>query len=259
MKRPDTAQNIALSATVLAAILLMLLLLGVRLDLTRVERPETKETLTMADMEAQEMPQDEFIEPEMEELGEPDNAEDDLDAPMPQGEPDISDTPNDKLVVNGPNPNPNDESEKLVATSKPSPAQTTAPSEKDEPDRRITGMKDKFSPKNGKSGGKGSTADSGHGGEGAGARGDISGGRKLEKYVLPTGFSISKPITVTVTVIVKADGTVEPGSAKCSTRLKDSSLQTKVVKCSEQTRWTPKAGASPVQARLYWTLVPGAR
>lgn len=259
MKRPDTAQNIALSVTVLAAILLMLLLLGVHLDLTRVENPKPQETLTMADMDAVEMPEEEFIEPELEELGDPDNEVDALDAPMPQGEPDVSDTPSDKLVVNGPNPNPNDESEKLVATSKPSPAQTAAPSEKDEPDRRITGMKDKFSPKNGKSDGKGSTANSGHGSEGTGARGDISGGRKLEKYVLPEGFSISKPITVTVTVIVKADGSVESGSAKCSTRLKDSSLQAKVLRCSEQTRWTPKSGASPVQARIYWTLVPGAR
>lgn len=259
MKRPDTAQNIALSVTVLAAILLMLLLLGVHLDLTRVERPKPQETLTMADVDAVEQPEEEFIEPELEELGDPDNVVDGQDAPMPQGEPDLSDTPSDKLVVNGSNQNPNDESEKLVATSKPSPAQTTAPSVKDEPDSRITGMKDKFSPKNGKSDGKGSTANSGHGGEGTGARGDISGGRKLEKYVLPEGFSISKPITVTVTVIVKADGSVEPGSAKCFTRLKDSSLQAKVLRCSEQTRWTPKSGASPVQARIYWTLVPGAR
>lgn len=260
MKRPTNAQNIALSVTVLTAILLLLLLIGVHIDLTPAAQPQSQDALTMADIEPEELPEeDEFIEPVLEDLGDPDNLMAEEDAPMPQGEPEESETPNDKLVVNGPNPNANDESENLVATTKPSPAKTTAPSPKEEPDQRITGMKDKFSAKNGKTGGKGSTANSGQGGNGAGAKGEINGGRKLEHYVLPTDFTISKKITLKVTVMVKADGTVVPGSAKCSELNNFPSLKSKILKCSEQTRWTKKKGEPTVQATITWTLVPGTK
>lgn len=259
MKRPSTGQNIALSVTVLAAILLMLLMLGVHIDFSHAGTPKVQDALTMADMEPEELMEEKFVDPVLQDAGDPDNTAHEEDAPMPQGEPEVSDKPDDKLVVNGPNPKPNDESEKLVTAAKTSTAKTTPPSEKEEPDRRITGMKDKFSPKNGKTDGQDATAASGQGGQGAGAKGDISGGRKLESYVLPSGFSISKTITVNVSVMVKADGSVESGSAKCITGLKDKSLLAKVLRCSEQTRWTKKAGAAPVQAIIHWTLVPGAR
>lgn len=261
MKRPTTGQNIALSVTVLVAILLMLLLLGVHLNVVEKSQQDKKESLALAELEQDELLDEEmFIEPELTNLGDPENTATDVEeAPLADGAPDISEVPNERLVVNGPNPKPNNEAEPLVATPAPSTVKTTTPSPKDDADQRVAAnMSNQFSVHNGKSDGKESTASSGKGGEGSGqAKGDISGGRRLENNPTITGFSISKTITVKVSVMVKADGKVVPGSAKCMTSLQDASLKKKVEDASARTLWTPKTGAPTVQGTITWTLRPG--
>lgn len=264
MKRPTNGQNIALSVTVLAAILLILLLLGVHLDFGNKADAPQKEAITMA-MPEEIDPLDEemFIEPELTNLGDPENtATDESEAPIPSGTPDISDVPNDKLVVNGPNPNPNKESEHLATTTKPSDVKTTASSAKDDPDQRLSDtMSSQFNMRNGKSEGTESTAVSGKGGDGkAEAKGEIQGqGRKLLNHPQPEKFSVTRTTIVKVTVMVKADGTVKPDSANCVTSLKDPDLKKNLEKASEKTKWTSKKGAPTVQATIIWTLYSGKR
>lgn len=265
MKRPTNGQNIALSVTVLAAILLILLLLGVHLDFGNKADAPQKEAITMA-MPEEIDPLDEemFIEPELTNLGDPENtATDESEAPIPSGTPDISDVPNDKLVVNGPNPNPNKESEHLATTTKPSDVKTTAPSPKDIEDQRIKDdMSNKFKAQNGKSDGKETTAASGKGGNGEGhAKGEISGGRKLENDPGLTDFDIggNNIKIVKVTVDVRADGKVVSGTAKCVTSVNDATLEKKVKKASEKTQWTPKPDAPTVLATITWTLFSGKK
>lgn len=265
MKRPTNGQNIALSVTVLAAILLILLLLGVHLDFGNKADAPKKEAITMA-MPEEIDPLDEemFIEPELTNLGDPENtATDESEAPIPSGTPDISDVPNDKLVVNGPNPNPNKESEHLTATTKPSDVKTTAPSAKDDVDQKVSSnMSKQFNVRNGKSEGKETTAASGKGGNGEGhAKGEISGGRKLENDPGLTDFDIGdrNQITVKVSVMVQANGKVESGTAKCLTSLKDATLKKKLLEASSRTLWTPKPGVHTVEATIIWTLYSGKR
>ncbi len=258
MKRPNFGQQLGMAVTAIVALMLMLFFVGIHLDLvSRPEEKQPKDALTMADIE--ELPEDEmFIEPIVPDAGDPDEADAEAPAPEPEGQPDQADKPSDRLVVNGPNPKPNTETEPKISTPAPSPVRTAIPSKKDEPDSRVAdNMKNSFSRHNGKPGGKDQTAQSGSGGRGTGAQGTIKGSRKLEHYSLPSGFTISKTVTVNVTVMVKADGHVVPGSAKIQSALKGESLRSKLISHSERTVWTPEKGAATVQATIRWTLVPG--
>lgn len=253
MKRPDTGQNIALGVTVLVMLLLLLLLCGVRIHLNGPAVKESSKELAMADIESEDEMEDMFIEPILQNAGEENVVEKSAeDAPMPQGEPENAVTPNDKLVVNGPNPNKNDESEPLVSSPKPSPVKTTTPSPKDEPDQKIaSNMKGQFSPHNGKREGKGTTANSGKGGTGTGVSGSMGNGRKLEHYELPSNFQINQKTVIRVSVEVRADGTVQ--SAHCS---RTDNLGKLCETYSLRTRWTPKKGAPLAKGTITWTLMP---
>ncbi|MCM1320213.1 MAG: hypothetical protein NC217_07520 [Muribaculaceae bacterium] len=267
MKRPTTAQNIAMSVTVLTAILLLLLLFGVHIITPAPTADKAKSAQAMADPELLEQTDEEmFIEPELVNIGDPDNL-DELadDALTPQGEPLQAEVPNDRLVVNGPNPNDNPSPETLVATAKPNAqAKTTPPSAKNKPNQQIASTEPSVnvSFNNGKNSGKGSTAQSGSGNASSGqARGEATGGRKLiAPFPTITGFTISSTTTVTVTVQVKADGSVVPGSAKViGLKSEYRDLRQKLIVASEKTRWTPKKGAATVQGTITWTLKPGTK
>lgn len=254
MKRPDTGQNVALGVTLLVALLLLLLLYGVHIqtgDKCLENRPH--KDLTMADIEPEEVAEEMFIEPILQEAGEEHVAEQsEQDAPMPQGEPEQAPVPNEKLVVNGPNPKKNNESEPLMSSKKPSPVKSAVPSQKDEPDQKITSdMKGSFSPHNGKRNGKGASANSGKGGSGSGVSGSMGNGRRLEHYELPTDFRINQKTVIRVSVEVRADGTVQ--SARCS---RSDRLGKLCETYSLRTRWTPKKGAPVARGTITWTLMP---
>lgn len=256
-----------MSVTVLTAILLLLLLFGVHIMSPAPATSPKDSKHAVIDPELLEQTDEEmFIEPELAELGDPDNS-DELtdDALTPQGEPEQADVPNDKLVVNGSNVNDNPSPETLVATTKPNAkAQTTTPSQKDKPDQKIASTEPavNVSFNNGKKTGKGSTAQSGNGTAASGqARGEATGGRKMiPPYPTVTGFTINSTITLTVTVQVKDDGTVVPGSANVIGLSSNfTELKKKLKTASEKTRWTPKKGAPTAQGTITWTLKPGTK
>lgn len=267
MKRPTTAQNIAMSVTVLTAILLLLLLFGVHILTPGTAAVQKQNKHAVADPELLDMPDEEmFIEPELADLGDPDNVDEFTDdALTPQGEPVTADVPNEKLVVNGPNTNDNPSTETLVSTTKPNAqAKTTSPSQKDKPDQKIASTESSVnvSFNNGKKTGSGSTAQSGNGEAASGqARGEATGGRQMiAPYPTITGFTINSTLTLIVTVQVKADGTVVPNSANViGLNSSFTELRKKLITASEKTRWTPKKGAPTVQGTITWTLKPGTK
>lgn len=253
MKRPSTGQNVALGVTLIVALLLLIFLTATRLHLSGKQTESARENITMAEIEPEDL-QEMLIEPILQDAGEPAESEDLSSAPIPQGEPEQAPVNNDKLVVNGKNPVPNPSAEKVVSAKSPSPAKTAAPSEKDQPDSRISStMKGQFSSTNGKPGGNGATASSGNGGNASGVSGTMGNGRKLEYWVLPT-VTLTQKTVVTVKVMVNADGkvtsaTAQPGPASAA-------LKEICRKASLNTRWTPKKGAPPASGTIIWTLVP---
>lgn len=265
MKRPDTGQKIALSVTALAAAALLLILLGVHLAPRMVTPPkDTEEAITMADVEPEPLEEDMFIEPIIADAGDPDITSQDMEAPSPQGEPEPAPDPNDKLVVNGPNPKDNTESEPLVSTPRTNPVKTTRPSPKESQDQKVKDdVKNKFSAHNGKTDPKSKqTASSGSGTSGTGAAGTTKDGKRgLKSYSKPTGFNISKTIKVQVTLMVKADGTVKKGSARCNGLADFPSLRNKLITCSEASKWDKAfdKNARDASATIVWILVPGTK
>ena len=118
MKRPDTGQNIALSVTIVVALLLLILLMGTHLDLPVRQSDKESEYITMIPDDS-EVVEELFIEPVLQDAGEPDQKSDVSSEPVPVGEPDQAQVPNDKLVVNGKSETPNPSAEKVVAQPRP--------------------------------------------------------------------------------------------------------------------------------------------
>lgn len=264
MRRPDTGQYIAASATVLSAVVILLLLFGIHLHYAAPPSPTPKEAITLAELSEPIPEEDMFIEPIIEDAGNPEITADDQQAPTPQGEPEPAPTPNDRLVVTGPNPKPNPETTPLTATPQPSPVKTTAPSQKDEQEQRVKAdVKNKFKTQNGSPDGKSrQTASSGTADSGTGATGKTQDGKRgLKSYTKPKDFTISKTIKVYVTLMVKADGTVKKGSARCSELGNYPSLKKKVLDCSESSIWDKASdkNARDASATIVWTLVPGTK
>lgn len=254
MKRPTAEQNIALGVTVVAALLLLLLLWGVKMPSHDPAPVAGNEEISVFIPPQDDEP--EFIEPILEDAGQHTDINQDSPDAAPSGEPDLSETVADKLVVNGPNPTPNKENEPLAATTAPSQAKTATPSPKDSPDSRIAGeMKNSFSAHNGRSDGKADASGTALQGNGQGVAGVLGNGRKLEWN--PTmSVSITRTTVVTVTVMVRADGTV---SKAYNPRGGNPSLQSKVLAASEKTKWTPKPGAPEARGTLTWTFQPAVR
>lgn len=253
MKRPDTGQNIALSVTIVVALLLLILLMGTHLDLPVRQSDKESEYITMIPDDS-EVVEELFIEPVLQDAGEPDQKSDVSSEPVPVGEPDQAQVPNDKLVVNGKSETPNPSAEKVVAQPRPETVKTTEPSKKDKPDSRISStMKGQFSPHNGRPDGNAATSASASGGKGTGVSGTMGNGRKLERWILPE-VRLRQKTVVKVTVMVRADGSVE--SATCQPGSADASLMEACRKASLKTRWTPKTGASLARGVITWTLVP---
>lgn len=272
MKRPTIAQNIALSVTATVALILLLLLLGIHLSLPQPSPTNAGKKISMASIEPEVIPeplledQELFIEPELIDDGTPETPDNDLaqaDAVTPPGEPQQAPEPNDRLVVNGPNPKQNQEAEPLVAANKPNDIKTTKPSPKDKPDQKIQSEeKAQVSFHNGRRDGKAPTASSGNGNasSSSSAHGEAQGGRSLLNNPPVGSFTISSRITVTVTIQVKADGSVVKGSASVTgLSSKYNDLRHKLIAAAEKTKWTPKAGAPTVRGTIYWTLTPGAK
>ncbi len=245
---------IAIVATVIIALLLLMTLLFVHLDLPAKSPESEAQTLTMDALDPEDVP--EFIEPLLlEDAGDLDVMEETDPAPVPDGQPQEAPEPSNKKVVNGENPNPNPSQEKLVTTKQPSTKKTTDPTPKQEPDQSIAAnMKSQFSPNNGKPGGSSTpSANSGSGGTGSGAIGTLKGGRKLLSCPLPS-VTLRQKVVIKVEVYVNAQGKVTEANVLSGSS--DATLREKCRQASLKATWTPQADAPRTRGVITWTLVP---
>lgn len=251
----DPYKLIAAVGTLIAALLLLMFMILVKLQLPQKPESEPPSPLEMAAFEPDE-PQEQFIEPLLlENSGEEQAVNQTEPAPAPEGTPDRAPQPNNKKVVNGQNPNPNPSDEKLVSSKQPSPKKTTEASQKNEPDSRIAAnMKGQFSPHNGVQGGSTQPAASyGAGGTGTGVSGSLKGGRKLISYQLPT-VSLRQKIVIKVEVYVNAEGRVTEANVLSGSS--DPVLREKCRQASLKAVWSPQADAPRTRGIITWTLVP---
>lgn len=196
-----------------------------------------------------------FIEPELLNLGEPDALAFDEPAPAPQGEPEESQEQIDKIVTPGESEKPTNATEKLVAAQKESPVTTKEPAKTEEPESKISSaMKDKFSPKNGKTDGKNDSA--GAGGTGAGVVGSING-RTFKGCALPS-VKVNKPVTIYVSIVVDESGKVIDAQFKSDkgAGAGNQALRNACVKASYNARWSEKKGEPRAKGTLTWNLKP---
>ena len=227
-------------------------------------KQQVNPSLLAAEEEEFFSPED-FLQPEIEEGGEPDPVADmeEEPAPSPLGEPEYSEQPNDKTLTSSTNPKPNNSNEKLVSQKTTSPVSTTNPSKKNEPDQKIQNeVGSKFTSSNGTSTGKqtGTSGSSATGKGAGGAVGSIDGtNRKLEYSPPKIDIKVASTVKVKVEVMVTPAGKVKKGSAtiKNTPNISDPGWKDKLKELSEQTLWTKDAKAtSDVKATITWTIVP---
>ena len=161
----------------------------------------------------------------------------------------------DKIVTPGESEKPTNATEKLVASQKESPVTTKEPAKTEEPESKISSaMKDKFSPKNGKTDGKNDSA--GAGGTGAGVVGSING-RTFKGCALPS-VKVNKPVTIYVSIVVDESGKVIDAQFKSDkgAGAGNQALRNACVKASYNARWSEKKGEPRAKGTLTWNLKP---
>lgn len=237
---------VAAAITLLAVILILLCLIfghftSVMPELAAESTPEL-----MA-------PEDEelFIEPEvLRDLGEPEAVAKDAPAPVEQGEPKPAPVENNKLVSPGENHKPAPQTEKLISSKKESPVKTTEPPvSKEEPSAISSAMANKFPGKNGQP--SGSTGSNGAGGSGSGINGHANGRSFLgcpKPYV-----ELRSPVTITVTVMIDADGKVVSAKASGGT---SAAQRQACEKAAMQARWSAKKGQAQTRGTLTFHITP---
>lgn len=241
-----------LIAGVITAVVVLLLLLMLFLVSIGPERN------ALAEASIPEPAQDEeiFIEP-MEmvpDVGDPEETdvnEELQEAPAEQGEPEPAEVENDKVIVPGDNPEPAPQREKPVTQKQESPVKATPPPKTDKPAQKVTSVNaDGFSGKNGKTDGK--TGGFGTGGTGTASVHGVSRGREMLSCPKPQ-VALKNPVTVTVNIMVRADGTV--ASAKASGAA-DAAILRACEQKALQSKWTPKLGAGDVAGKITFNIKP---
>ena len=238
---------IALAVTAVVALMLLLWLMVATLG-------RDKEALTKMQPPIEEE-QEIFIDPELLTLGEPDAVTKDKPAPAPSGQPEQSETPSDKLVVPGEKTEPSQSTEKLVSTTHESTLQTKEPTKTEEPESKISStMKDKFSPKNGKT--EGNDESVGAGGTGCGVAGSVNG-RSFLGCSLPS-VSVNKAVTIYVSITVDENGKVIEARFKSDkgAGAGNQTLRNACVKASYNARWSVKKGEPRATGTITWNLRP---
>lgn len=192
-----------------------------------------------------------FVEPEiLEDLGEPDATSHDAPAPVQQGEPKPAPVENNKIVTPGENTKPAPQVEKLVSTKKDSPVKTTDPPATNEEASAITSsMANKFGGKNGQP--SGATGSNGAGGTGSGIKGHANGRTFMgcpSPYV-----ELRTPVTITVTVMIDAEGKVVSAKATGGT---SAAQRQACEKAAMQARWSPKKGEAQTRGTLTFNITP---
>lgn len=192
-----------------------------------------------------------FLEPEiLKDLGEENAIRRDAPAKMAKGEAEPAQVDNNKLVVKGENPKPAPAAEKLVTQKAESPVKAPEPSATTEERQKVTSTVAKgFAPHNGVK--EGATGSDGAGGVGIGINGS-AGGRTFKGCPKPD-VSLRQKTTVTVSVVIDADGNVT--SAKASGGA-SAAIRRACEQAARGAKWSEKKGAGETRGSITFTITP---
>lgn len=198
-----------------------------------------------------------FLEPELLVLDNPgDEVEETVDeaAPQPPGEPDPALEEQPVRVVHNevpPKETPVSNKSEKVAVNKPNDITTSTPKLTAEEEKRIASMQGKLNSDNNGSRTGTESSNSGSGGDGVAAQGNVNGRKMLS---CPSWkLKLSQKTTVVVNVTVDADGKVTKATAKSGGT---PNLRSECEKMALKSKWTPKEGAAPVSGTITFTITP---
>lgn len=198
-----------------------------------------------------------FLEPELLVVDNPgDEDVETVDEPAPQtpGLPDPAEEEQKVRVVKNnekPKEQPVSSKPKEVSTPKESDAKTSTPKLSAEDEKRIASAQGKFkTDNNGSTTGKNS-ANSGSGGNGVSAEGNVNG-RTME-YCPTWKVRLTQKTTVKVSITVNAEGKVTAASAISGGT---PNLRKECEKMALKSRWTKKEGAKPASGTISFEITP---
>lgn len=237
---------IAAGITLLILIVIILLLIFCGITYQEPE-PKPKDTTPELLMEEEET----FLEPEiLKDLGEENAVNNDAPAQAFQGEPKPAPVENTKLVTPGKNPKPAPPVDKLVSTKHESDMKSTEPTVTEEERQQVTSaMAKSFSGRNGTP--QGSSGSDGAGGTGVGVKGNAAG-RTFLSCPSPS-VTLRHQTSVTVTVVIDADGKVTSASASGGA---SAEIRRACENAARQARWSAKKGASETRGSITFKIYP---
>lgn len=245
---PQEKRDSTLAAiiTVIAALLLVLTLVfsSISYDIRELAQASTPEISMDIDED------EEFIEPELlQDLGEPDAVNNDAPAPAVKGDPKPDVKDNVCKVEPGKNPKPAPPVKEKVSTKKESDVKSTKPSVTDEERKEVTSKVSKgFGGTNGVKDGK--NGSSGAGGTGTGIKG-VASGRTFRGCPKPQ-VSLSHKMTVTVAVVINADGNVISAKARGG----NAEVRRACEAAARNAKWSAKADAPETKGTITFTITP---
>lgn len=195
---------------------------------------------------------EELIEPEiLQELGEENATADDEPAPAYKGEPEPAPEENTVQTTPGKNPEPAPPVEKKVTQTKESPVKATEPTVSEEEKKKVTSMKGKFSSNNGAT--SGTSGSSGAGGAGVGKSGSADGRSFID---CPTPqVSVPRAVTVVVSVVINAEGTVTKANVKSGSSASDD-VKRRCEQAALRAKWSKKKDAPLTKGTITFRITP---
>lgn len=245
-------------ASIIAAAVTMGVALVILVLLFVLTVGDSRKALAEASMPEIQDDEEIFLEPEILVVDNPgDEAEQTVDeaAPQPPGEPEPAENEQPVRVAKNPEPpkeKPVSSKPKLVADEKKeSDVKTSTPKLSEEEEKRIASMQGKLkSDNNGARNGK-ESANSGSGGDGVAASGNVNGRKMIS---CPTWkVRLNQKTTVKVNITVDEDGNVTSATAVSGGT---PNLRKECEKMARGSKWTKKAGAKPAAGTISFTITP---
>lgn len=249
--RKDRKASMIAAAVTLGAALVILLLLFI------LTVGDSRRALAEASMPEMQDDEEIFLEPELLVVDNPgDESSQTVDEPAPQtpGEPDPAEEEQPVKVVKNTQPpkeKPVSNKPELVASNTQAEITSSPPKLTEEESRRIASIGGKLKTDNNGARAGSESADSGSGGNGIAASGNVNGRKMIS---CPTWkLRLAQKTVVKVSITVDADGNVTSASAVSGGT---PNLRKECERMAKGSKWTKKEGAKPATGTISFTVYP---
>lgn len=246
--KKDSIIAAAITFVVALLILLWLFFGGLTFDRAELASVSTPEIQTVDEEEL-------FLEPELlQDLGDPDAEENTEPEPAYQGEPELSEVENQKVVVPGNNENKTPPVEKPVTQTKPSAVTVPEPPKTNENQQKATSkIAGKFS--NGASTGSNNSSGTGANSTGVGTAVGVVNGRKFLSCPKPS-VALQNQVVVVVYVTINSKGTVTQATARSKSGNPSQSILTACRDAALKAKWNEDPATPSASGTITFTITP---